>query len=84
MMASSSLTLLKTSKPPIFHSPLSEVYIDPTLMLPWIEEASSLMNLRVRWQVVSLCANDIAGARVSIPLRYICPISSSRGLGSSF
>lgn len=55
MMASSSLTLLKTSKPPIFHSPLSEVYIDPTLMLPWIEEASSLMNLRVRWQVVSLC-----------------------------
>lgn len=48
MMASSSLTLLKTSKPPIFHSPLSEVYIDPTLMLPWIEEASSLMNLRVR------------------------------------
>lgn len=56
MMASSSLMLLKTSKPPIFHSPLSEVYIDPTLMLPWIEEASSLMNLRVRWQVVSLCA----------------------------
>lgn len=69
MIASSSLMLLKTSKPPIFHSPLSEVYIDPTLMLPWIEEASSLMNLRVRWQVVSLCAS-ITSLALEFPYRY--------------
>lgn len=48
MQDSSSLTLLKTSKPPSFHSPLSDVYTDPTRTQPWIEDASALMNFKVR------------------------------------
>jgi hypothetical protein len=51
MIDSSSLTLLKTSKPPSFHSPLSDVYIEPTLRLPCIDAASPLMNLIVRYSV---------------------------------
>jgi hypothetical protein len=46
-MASSSFMELKTSKPPSFHSPLSEVKTVDTLIQPWTEDASSLINLIV-------------------------------------
>ena len=47
ILASSSFTLLRTSNPPTFHSPLSLVYNEPTRSAPWTEEASSLINLIV-------------------------------------
>ena len=50
--ASSSLTLLSTSKPPSFHSPLSDVYTEATLRLPCIEDPSSLINLIVFWTLM--------------------------------
>ena len=53
MTASSSFTLLSTSKPPSFHSPLSDVYMDATRRLPCIDAASSFMNLTVRFSGVS-------------------------------
>jgi hypothetical protein len=49
-----SLTLLRTSKPPSFHSPLSVVYMEPTLRLPCFEVASSLMNFSVCWSISAL------------------------------
>src|SRR5262245_30314185 len=48
-MTSSSLRELKTSNPPSFHSPLSEVNTDAVRIQPWTEVASLLMNLIGFW-----------------------------------
>jgi hypothetical protein len=44
MIASSSFKELRTSKPPSFHSPLSDVNTEDDLMYPWTELASLLMK----------------------------------------
>lgn len=46
-MASSSFIELRMSNPPIFHSPLSVVYMEEARILPWTDVASSLMNFNV-------------------------------------
>jgi len=47
MIASSSFTELRISKPPNFHSPLSPVKIEDVRIQPWIEAASAFINLTV-------------------------------------